>query len=237
MKENNDGRSIKADYRKTAIEVYRDSTKFCVERSTSVDIICRHWAPAKKRPSASIRLKRTKDTKNGLIAKIPSWVPTLAGSPFGDPEAALNGRLNGDSLVGYPDRKAYNASRSKPASFRFEDYPISPISDASGTKEPASPKTQNGFVDGIADPLLPKDKPHISHVFYMYVRGFKVDIITTVSARIAGGLLVRECLTMGDLEEPDDHQSTDNVPDKLWRTLVADRGPNGENTPTWYQRA
>lgn len=131
MKENNDGRSIKADYQKTAIEVYRDFTEFCVERSTSVDIICRHWAPAKKRPSASIRLKRTKDTKNGLIAKIPSWVPTLAGSPFGDPEAALNGRLNGDSLVGHPDRKPYNASRSKPASFRFEDYPISPISDAS----------------------------------------------------------------------------------------------------------
>ncbi|KAI4104795.1 MAG: hypothetical protein L6R37_003068 [Teloschistes peruensis] len=221
MKENNDGRSIKADYQKTAIEVYRDFTKFCVERSTSVDIICRHWAPAKKRPSASIRSKRTKDTKNGLIAKIPSWVPTLAGSPFGDPEAALN---------------AYNASRSKPASFRSEDYPISPISDASGTKEPASPKTQNGFVDGIADPLLPKDKPHINHVFYMYVKGFKVDIITKVSARIAGGLLVRECLTMGDWEEPDD-QSTNNVPDKLWRTLVADRGPNGENTPTWHQRA
>lgn len=128
-RDNIDGRYIKADYQKTAIEVYRDFTRFCVERSKSVDIICRHWAPAKKRPLESARLNRTKSQKNGLIAKIPSWVPTLTGSPFGDPEAALNGRLNGDSFVGHPDRKPYNASKSEPASVRFEDYPIL---DASG---------------------------------------------------------------------------------------------------------
>lgn len=32
-------------------------------------------------------------------------------------------------------------------------------------------------------------------------------------------------------------QPTDKVPDKLWRTLVADRGPDGKNPPTWYRRA
>lgn len=32
-------------------------------------------------------------------------------------------------------------------------------------------------------------------------------------------------------------KSTDDIPDKLWRTLVADRGPNGSNPPSWYQRA
>jgi hypothetical protein len=29
----------------------------------------------------------------------------------------------------------------------------------------------------------------------------------------------------------------EKVPDQLWRTLVADRGPNGTNAPSWYHRA
>jgi len=29
----------------------------------------------------------------------------------------------------------------------------------------------------------------------------------------------------------------ETAPDQLWRTLVADRGPNDINAPTWYRRA
>ena len=70
----------------------------------------------------------------------------------------------------------------------------------------------------------------------MNIKGFKVDIIDNVSSRIAGGLLLREWLTMSGWKMPDE-ESNDEVPDKLWRTLVADRGPNGDNPPNWYQRA
>lgn len=96
-------------------------------------------------------------------------------------------------------------------------------------EEPPSPGSELGFFDGIAYTSM--EKTTINHVFYMYVRGFKVDTIGKVSSRIAGGLLLRECLVMGGWTEPDD-RSTNDVPDKLWRTLVADRGPNGENPPT-----
>jgi hypothetical protein len=34
-----------------------------------------------------------------------------------------------------------------------------------------------------------------------------------------------------------DDKYPDEVPDQLWRTLVADRGPDGTNAPAWYRRA
>lgn len=36
--------------------------------------------------------------------------------------------------------------------------------------------------------------------------------------------------------EPDE-LSLDALPDAIWRTLVADRGPDGGNPPGWYHRA
>lgn len=116
---------INPDYIKSAIEVYRDFTQFCVQRSNSVDIICRHWAPVGRRRAAAtldtVRMKRRKKPRHNVLANIPSWVPVLTGSPFGDPEDALNGRSNGDSLVGHPDRKRCSACKSKSAVVRFED--------------------------------------------------------------------------------------------------------------------
>lgn len=112
------------DYQKSIIEVYRDFTRFCIESSGSVDIICRHWAPFRRKASATtepIRITKTKKPKENPNVKMPSWVPSLDGSPFGNPESALNGRVHGDSLVGHPDRKNYNAAGGKEAQVRFEE--------------------------------------------------------------------------------------------------------------------
>lgn len=74
----------------------------------------------------------------------------------------------------------------------------------------------------------------------MYVKGFQIDVVQKVSSRIAGGLLLRESLVMGGWDDPEDlgnETVPDAVPDKLWRTLVADRSPEGDNPPSWYHRA
>lgn len=111
------------DYEKNIKEVYRDFTRFCIETSGSVDIICRHWAPFGRKASATtepIRITKKKKRKENPNVKMPSWVPSLDGSPFGNPESALNGRVHGDSLVGHPDRKNYNAAGGTEAKVRFE---------------------------------------------------------------------------------------------------------------------
>ena len=129
-------RRLIPNYTKSAIEVYKDFTQSCIHESRSADIICRHWAPVGRRRSATLdqtqsttldplqyRLKKKKPSQK-RIAIIPSWVPKLTGSPFGNPEDALNGRSNGDSLVGHPDRKCYNASKGTVAEVTFMDISL-----------------------------------------------------------------------------------------------------------------
>ena len=113
------------DYEKGFVEVYRDFTEYCVRTSRSIDIICRHWAPSGWNSTASVkdvRLSRKKKGKKQKVnPKIPSWVPLLSDSPFGAPSHDQHSRVNGDSLVGYPDRKCYNASGGMEPEVRFEN--------------------------------------------------------------------------------------------------------------------
>ena len=118
---------LQPDYNKSVIEVYRDFIRYCVETSESVDIICRCWAPIERQSAAlnSARISKKKEDKPKLKAKMPSWVALLTKSPFGSPEQALNGRINGDSLVGHPDRKFYNACGGRLAkNVRFDNIDL-----------------------------------------------------------------------------------------------------------------
>ena len=115
------------DYEKSMIEVYRDFTRYCVATSGSIDIICRHWAPAGLSNSAIVGvriLRKRKREKPKVNAKMPSWVPQLKDSPFGGPRQVPPGRVNGDSLVGLPDRKCYNACGGRDSQVRFENIPL-----------------------------------------------------------------------------------------------------------------
>jgi len=68
----------------------------------------------------------------------------------------------------------------------------------------------------------------------LLVKGFKLAKIKHISARNTGGVILRESLEMGSWEGI---KNNPRVPDKIWRTLVADRDPDGQTPPTWYQRA
>ena len=115
------------DYGKSMVEVYRDFTEYCVSTSRSIDIICRHWAPAEWSKTATLD-KRVQRKKKGekptFTPKMPSWVPLLTDSPYGAPHQDQRSRVNGDSLVGHPDRKFYNASGGKDPVVRFENIPL-----------------------------------------------------------------------------------------------------------------
>ncbi|MCJ1381026.1 hypothetical protein MMC17_004135 [Xylographa soralifera] len=251
-----DSVSLTANYSKNIVEVYKDFTAFCVQSSRSLDIICRHWAPSeRKKPftiKESLRLGKMKALLE--IARFPSWVPCLAESAFGAPEEALNGRKNGDSLVGHPDRKYYSASRGADANnIRFEEDPIDTSLEEKGKqhKTRGKPATQavsmnESFQNEIAPLGLSYDKRTDSTEtikptpktfgISMFVHGFQIGTIADLSARLAEGMILNESLRMGGWEEPDEDRAVE-VPDQLWRTLVADRGSDGSNPPSWYYRA
>jgi len=69
------------------------------------------------------------------------------------------------------------------------------------------------------------------------VKGFRLDRISCLGPRNADGLLLSENLRMGGWVQDAEGYSKSTVPDRLWRTLVADRGQNGTSPPSWYHRA
>ncbi|OGM41821.1 hypothetical protein ABOM_009660 [Aspergillus bombycis] len=82
------------DYRLDEIEVYQNFTRYCIETSKSLDIICRSWAMPPKTAKGSL----------------PSWIRLLRDSEFGEPEEVYEGRKNGESLVGPVGNSRYSAS-------------------------------------------------------------------------------------------------------------------------------
>ncbi|KAI1171556.1 heterokaryon incompatibility protein-domain-containing protein [Nemania sp. FL0916] len=70
---------------------------------------------------------------------------------------------------------------------------------------------------------------------FLPVNGFKLAKIGKVSSRISGGVILQDSLKMGGWNGI--NEETSSVPDEIWRTLVADRDPDGQIPPTWYQRA
>jgi len=70
----------------------------------------------------------------------------------------------------------------------------------------------------------------------LYVKGLLIDTITWVSGAIADGVITKKCFEKGDWSGTREDEARE-APDKLWRTLVADRGADGWNPPILYHRA
>jgi hypothetical protein len=66
----------------------------------------------------------------------------------------------------------------------------------------------------------------------MIVSGFQVGTIHELEQRASSGTLHREWIDRSQWE-----MGSPSIPDSFWRTLVADRGPDGTETPAWYHRA
>jgi hypothetical protein len=208
----------KPDYSKDLLEVYTDFLRWVIETSRSIDIICRHWAM----PEKTVRTYNYPQ-----LVKLPSWIQEISESPFGRQEGGYNGRKNGDSFVGMPGRWCYNASHGKPADgVRFGQYlqqnptpgtvPASPLSGAGNGTGPGTGQRRR-------DPSL-------------YVKGLRIGKIAWASDPIPDSVIPKVCLQKGGWSGQG-ASTVDKAPDKLWRTLVADRGPDGGNPPSWYHRA
>lgn len=248
-------RRIIPNYEKCLLDVYADFMDYCIEHSQSLDILCRYWAALPKIPKAEAVRKGT-----SAPASMPSWIPLIKHSAFGEPHYIVEGRANGDSFVGGPERKGqqiYNASaglrawhkfglhNSTPQKgrmskrFTFPTFPskFSRPSSSSGQSRPAGLATHKSDSDTIPNAAssgaIPSHNPRYNGI--LELRGFCIDIIKNVSGRVAGaGIIPNDALEMAGWY----HREAENtaVPDKLWRTLVADRGPDGKSPPPWYSR-
>lgn len=248
---------VATNYAKSLTDIYADFMEYCVETSDSLDIICRHWAPPPKKLTPVEKLCKEKPGTNKSVAKeeekLPSWIPSIKGHAFGGPAGPLMGRKHGDSFVGELGknyRLQYNASGGLRPYVKFGKYaqattPKEIFEESSqGQNETAAGENDGKPQYSDTEPRIPL--PSLPRKFdgTLYIKGFKFAVITNRSDRVSHGIIPEEAFTYGgwnfDLDEqhePGDRKTPNLVPDQLWRTLVADRGPHGESPPPWYRRA
>jgi ankyrin repeat protein len=197
------------DYNRSIIDVFIEFVRFCVLSSHSLDIICRPWAPQPQEKYLTT-LERVRNVKEPARAvNIPSWIVMNSSTAFKQSDF-LQGRRGGDSFVGAPRRPLYSASQTTDA---FARFPLKSTEDASRSRLMES-------FDGS-----------------IQVRGVRIGHVDILGPRAVEGMLFRENLELLGWTPVDDKFQDGQISDRLWRTLVADRGPDGTPPPAWYKAA
>jgi hypothetical protein len=103
---------VAPDYDKPLTDVCADFVEYCVEKSQSLDIICRHWAPdlPASAPLESMTFEKVEHMKDE--ERMPTWIPSITGHAYSGPSGVLKPRTNSDSLVGSADHRKEKRSRS-----------------------------------------------------------------------------------------------------------------------------
>ncbi|KAF2812402.1 uncharacterized protein BDZ99DRAFT_558352 [Mytilinidion resinicola] len=206
-------KALQPDYNKSLLEVYTEFVRLCIDTSASLDIICRHWAPV----NTTLIIKQPKGENLRFDTTLPSWIQNLNASAFGTPDKIFRGRKNADSLVGL--QRIYNASGKHTAE----------------TAEFAQRTQQRS-----SNPPLPEGV-ELTETYdgTLTVQGLVLGSITALSPRMIPGILPNEVIAMGgwDYSLQDKELTVDSIPDKLWRTLVANKDPEGQPPEGVYRRS
>lgn len=220
----------KVNYERDLLEVYTDFLEWVVHSTGSLDIICRQWATPERR-----KFCERKHT-TGLVT-LPSWIQTIAGPTWG-----TQGRgLNGESLVGGAGRRRYNASYGKNPEVRFgarrRVVGVPPkranwALAAPGSAIPSSCSTINTAYCPARDTT---SLPYMTPSHRLHAKGIVIGAVKWCSNPTANGVITRTCFERGGWTF--DGQPKHEVPDKLWRTMVADRDADGNSTPRLYPTA
>ncbi|KAH9203526.1 hypothetical protein DL95DRAFT_472296 [Leptodontidium sp. 2 PMI_412] len=200
---------ISPDYEKCLLDVYADFIDYCIQQSQSLDILCRYWAVAQKQSKAEALKKRT------------SAVNTMP----------IEGRANWDGFLGGPERKGqqiYNASAGLYAWHKFgvHDLKEGTLRKGFGFTFPMNKHSRPSTSTGHSLPaalITPMPEPDTLADYSVLREG-------TSSRMPKYNVMAGWDPSWGSENKPP------TVPDKLWRTLVADRGPDGKSAPPWYSR-
>ncbi|RDW66580.1 hypothetical protein BP6252_10215 [Coleophoma cylindrospora] len=213
--------SLDPDYSKPTLQIYAEFIRHCVRSSGSLDIICRLWAlPPKDHIPEGPRPESESSYSYGARPRIviPSYIGLVTSSASGPPAQPFD-RLNKDSLVGEPGRKIYNASRGRPAEIRFRGFATSGDAGDGLSTEAQAPVSRHS---------------NLPHRFTLHAKGFRLAPIRMDSTRTVDGIVSYDGLKLaGWVRNAELHK----IPDRLWRTLVADRGSDGSKAPSWWRRA
>ncbi|KXH42786.1 hypothetical protein CNYM01_03809 [Colletotrichum nymphaeae SA-01] len=220
------------DYSIDLLQVYTNFIKWCIEDSGSLDILCRHWALPE--------LKQVLDEHYPRLVELPSWIKTVHESAYGSQTEGFGGRRTGDSFVGVPEARCYNASHGLPPIISFGR-------DNALPKQLDQPSAENtGEENDTTDAIAPSRQRPVAGRKVLRARRITSDMNLTITIRglcigvvsdthpMYEGIIPRQVLrSLGH----DPRTELQGVADTVWRTLVADRDADGKAPPAWYHRA
>ncbi|KAH8665930.1 heterokaryon incompatibility protein-domain-containing protein [Tricladium varicosporioides] len=149
---------------------------------------------------------------------IPSWIPILSDSAWGN-DFDTRARQNADFLVGPPSQRPYNAAGGLIAEVIFG-------------RSSAYTSFANEGQRALRSTLLDGYQERVA------VKGFPIGIINELSLSAINGSVPKDALVMGGFDPwYDAGAPLPAIPDRLWRTLVADRDKSGHKPPYWYYLA
>lgn len=200
------------DYTKDLFEVYRDFVRWVVATSKSLDIICRYWALPER------------EQERPATPRLPSWIQSVDDSAFGRGEEVFDGRKAGGSFVGLPDQGCYYASGK---GFSRRDPQVEWPSDV--------------VIDSNAEPTDGRNRPTVQrsrlHDVSMLVTGLVIGAVSFRTEPFPDSVITKDCLERLGWSFQRKATEVTEVPDQLWQTLVANRGPDGTKMDGSYRRA
>ena len=159
------------------------------------------------------------------LVHLPSWIQTVSISTWGTQEQGFHGRTNADSLVGKPGRRRYNASYSWHPEVQFGQRRPVPIPGIPfpDQKFPMPQRSNTAPASLTRLPSLNGDDSGDKAPERLRVQGIEIDTIGWIVGPVAEGVIRKECLERAGWDISHIRNTLERLPDKLWRTLVADR--------------
>lgn len=238
--------NISADYERDLLQVCKDFIQAAINGSNSLDILCRHWAPVPTQMELTIKefaILLTKEQKNWVTSRrLASWMGCVSDGPFGIPREALNGRKNGDSLVGLPNRRYYTASNDEPP----RDVLFKEVEESQTVRElraaakrallPAlsniaqvanAAQAQAAAAPNLNSPPVPRSVTDGT----ISVKGMQIDVLHHKGPTIVDGVIPLEALELGGWISCDDFQHPDNIYFEEMASAQLENGLPAENKP------
>ena len=211
--------TYRVDYNLPVVSVYKDFIFFSIrksDQSRALDIICRPWAPRVKRKhdQAGFKLGGTIASKDNALDLRKEDLEKELSLPSWIPDlrrAAFTMKEHPNPTIGLRmERKNADPLVGLPTNGE-RNY------SAAGTRVITRPK------------LNFKQREHF---YSMFVEGFILDNVNRIEEPARLGNIPWSWLKFGKWQD-----TRIDPPQEFWRTLVADRGANGRNPPTFYPRA
>jgi hypothetical protein len=213
------------DYKLPVVDIYKDFVEFSIRKSDpirSLDIICRPWAP---------RFRKS-DDQAGFHEALDGNLDFRPQNPTGRPDAELEDdcEVPPPSWISDQSEKAFvmtPISGHRTAGLRMERIKAEPLVGLPGIGH------RNYSAAGNVG--LSKDRIRFKkgkNSYSMFVEGFILDEVERVERPAQLGSIQASWLAAAGWVD-----TKRDPPQEFWRTLVANRGPNGRNPLTFYPRA